>query len=260
MPKTTITAEEHGELHEVLQAEYETAADGNFVLKLDGAPRGFVEAARLDEMRSGAKGHETKASELATQLEAYEGIDPVKARELLEAQEALDPGALIKAGDLASLVTKEVDKIATPLKAQVDELQATNTTLRAAADKAIVDTKVLSAGGDFGKIRKGAGSILVLKAQEAGWGNTDGTLTQRDSAGELISTDISTWIAEGAAPGGDLAFLYEPSTGGGSEGGEGGGDTGAGKTIDAADRKAFRNNLEDVASGKTRVTNLRQTA
>lgn len=261
MAKSTITKAEHGELHEVLQAEYEQAADGNFVLKLDDTPRGFVESARLDEMRKGVKKHEETAAGLAEKLKAFDGIsDPAKALELLSKQSELDKGELIKAGDIEGLVKAEVEKISGPLNGQLAEMTKARDTAQEQADKSVVNTKVAVAASDFGKVRKGASSTIVAKALEQGWGNHAGELLQANGDGEIVGRDIDAWMAEGAAPGGDLAFCFEPSKGGGSEGNEDGGGGNDTETIDPNDRKSYRDNLADIASGKKQVGPLRRSA
>lgn len=258
MPKTVITAEQHAELHEILQAEYVAGGDGAFVLKLDGTPRGWVEASRLDEMRTNNQTLTTTNTSLTEKLGTFDGIDPVVARELISTKEQLNKAQLIKAGDLEGLVQTELQKGLAPLQAELATERAARQKSDGIADKAIVDAKVLSAGGDFGKIRKGASSVLVSKARESGWGNVDGVLLQVNAEGEVVGRDINAWVAENAAPSGDLAFIFEPSKGGGSDGGEGNGTPGGGNVIDSSDRKAFRDNLDDIASGKKTTTPLRR--
>lgn len=258
MAKTVITKEQHGELNELMQAEYSEASDGAFVLKLDGVPRGFVESTRLDEMRTNNQKLTTANAGLTEKLGTFDGIDPAVARELIDTKDQLDRSALVKAGDLEGLVQAELQKGLAPLQTELETERAARKKSDQIADKAVVDNKVLSAGGDFGKIRKGASSVLVLKAREQGWANVDGTLLQTNAEGEVIGRSINDWVATNAAPGGDLAFIFEASKGGGAEDGEPGpGNTG--DTIDSSDRKSFRNNLDDIASGKKQVTPLRRS-
>ena len=263
MAKSVIADQaEFDGLPEALQSEYEKATDGSFVLRLEGVPRGFVESARLDEMRISSRDHETRATELQTQLGRFEGItDPDKARELIATQSDLDRKALVKAGDIEGLIAAEIAKTNGPLQKELELEREGRKSAQLQADKAVVNTKVVSAAADFGKVRKGAGDVIVSKAQAAGWGNVDGNLLQVNSEGEVIGRDIAEWVATHAAPGGELAFCFEPSTGGGADGGDDDETVATqGGTIDPTDRKAFRENLKDIATGKKQVGALKRSA
>src|SRR5436309_3402937 len=62
---------------------YTARQDGKWELALDGDPTGFVKAEKLNEFRENNRGLNTAKTELETKLKAFEGLDPVAAKEAL---------------------------------------------------------------------------------------------------------------------------------------------------------------------------------
>src|SRR5262249_46629226 len=94
-----------------------TERDGAFVLDVSGA----VDKDKLDEFRSNNKALNEQLRELTRR---FDGIDPVKARELLAKAQELEDAQLVKAGDVEKLVESRLKKLKTDLEGR---LQATST-------------------------------------------------------------------------------------------------------------------------------------
>ena len=229
---------------------YTANQDGSFDLNIEGQPRGFVPSATHEEFRSNNTTLKRDLDAANERLGTFDGIDPVKAKELLATADELDRKALIKSGDIDGLVEAAVEKSNKPLLERLEASESNAARYKTQADSAIVDTKVLSAAGDFGKVKKGAGSVVVSKARDAGWQNVDGNLLQM-KGDDVVGRDIDAWITENAAAGQELAFCFEATTGGGGDGGDGGTVTPEGTKV--IPREEFSKNIDDVAKGKTTV-------
>ena len=79
--------------------------DGAYVLDVEGA----VAREKIDEFRA-------NNINLQNQLKAFEGIDLVKARELLQKQKELEDANLIKSGDLGKIIERQLSPIKTELE------------------------------------------------------------------------------------------------------------------------------------------------
>ena len=210
---------------------YTQNANGAFELNLDGTPKGFVPTAEKDEFRQNNRDLKAQLDEATEALKGFDGIDATKAKELLATQEELDTAQLIKAGDLEGLVDKAVEKAAGPLNDQIGVLTEERDEAQRVADNAVVDTNVLRHAADVGKVRKGAADTLVLAAKNAGWKNVGGQLLQVDGDGTVRGRDFPGWLGEQTAAGADLAFCFEPSTGGGGGGADGDGGADAAENL-----------------------------
>src|SRR5689334_10642220 len=83
--------------------------DGAWVLDAEGA----VEKSKLDEFRTNNVALQKQLTELQRQ---FEGVDPGKVTELLEAQRKLQEGELLKKGDVDAVVTNRIKAAVAPLE------------------------------------------------------------------------------------------------------------------------------------------------
>lgn len=242
-------------LDESLHDLYEKSQDGAYVLQLEGRPRGFVPSTELDEFRSNNTILQRQLDETKTALGQFDGIEAEKARELLAKQEELDNKNLIKSGDIAGLVAKEVEKANKPLHDQIAALTTERDEAKVLADGAVVDSTFLRVAGEVGKLRNAkAGDTVVSSARAAGWRNVNGQLLQVDANGQVVGRDAKTWLGEQAAANGDLAFCFEPSTGGGGGGSDGDGLPAGGKrTVRRGDKEAIGKLIPEIAKGEVIV-------
>tara|TARA_Y100000310_G_scaffold321924_1_gene380240 strand:- start:230 stop:1009 length:780 start_codon:yes stop_codon:yes gene_type:complete len=238
---------------EALKEYYELAQDGKYILN-QGRPRGFTPDDEVKQFRDNNTTLTTQNAELTSKLAGFDGVNVEQYNTWKAAQDDLDSKALIKAGDIDGLVNAAVKKALDPVSAELSVEKTARQETQAKLDAAIVDTKVISAASDFGKIRSGAGDVIVTKAKAAGWQNVDGSLLQMSSDNVVIGRDIKEWIASTGAKDGEINFCFEPSVGGGGDGADGKeGVQGGAKTLEFGDTKGFSENLEDIASGKTVV-------
>lgn len=240
---------------EPLREAYAERDDGKFVLQLDGAPPGFVEAARLAEFRQNNSALGNRAKELENALKAYEGIDPEAARKALAAQQeqerAIESKKLLRAEDVQALI----DRAVTPLAQQIDAEKKARAAAEQSLAEKVVNEGIVAAARKAGELNPGSEDLLVLKARAAGWTTQDGRLVQQQDgqpvyskrdAGQLRSID--EWIAEEAVTA--LGWMWKPSVGGGSSGSR----APAGpNVIPFTDRERFRKNLDKIAKGELRV-------
>ncbi len=131
------------------------------------------------------------------------------------------------ADDIRALVAKALD----PLLTELAEARLHRQDAEGAAELAVVDEGVATAVRRSGQFRPGAESIILARARSAGWTNVDGQLL-RVADGEIVDRDIGEWLADNRV---SLAMILEPGQ------------------IDPADRQAFRENLEAIASGERQV-------
>lgn len=247
------------------QELYTEAQDGKFVLNIGGRPRGFVPAAEHEEFRTNNNNLTNDLKSANERLAGYDGIDPTEARELLNAKSELDKANLIKKGDMEGLVSAEVAKALEPMTAENAQLKADNQEKTQQLASKVVDEEIIKAGNAFGKMKAGTEDVLVAKAKQAGFQNVNGELRQVQGDQTQYSVEnpgqpmtISEWITTDASKA--FSWVWEPSSGGGGSGTEDvdPGTAGPGKIIKFEDRKAFRANLEDIASGKTVVAGPRK--
>lgn len=240
---------------EALHEMYTQAQDGKFVLNIAGRPRGFAPDSDLTQFRDNNTTLTATNTELTTKLAAFDGVDVELFKRLKAVQDDLDSKAMVKAGDIAGLVAAELKKEVDPLKAELAIEKAARVEAQGIANSAIVDAKVLTAAADLGKIRTGAGDVIVAKAKTAGWQNVGGELLQMDGE-TVVGRDIKDWVTSNAGKDGNIAFCFEASIGAGGDGDKGlPGDTSV-KHIAFTDKKAVSDNLEDIATGKVVVDPL----
>lgn len=96
------------DVEEAHRGFYVQAADGSFVLNVEGA----ADKTRLDEFRN-------NNVDLLKKLDAFKGLDPAKVQELMETERKLAEKKLIDAGDIEGLIAQRVGAMKTDFEAQL---------------------------------------------------------------------------------------------------------------------------------------------
>jgi len=189
-------------------------AGGKWTLQVEGA----VPKKQLDDFRQ--KGID-QLKEKDAKLAAFEGIDPVKAKELMSREQEILDGKLMKTEGVDALVAKRVEG----MKAEFDRKLAAAEQAKAQAEEGLnsvkMDIALRDAGNQHG-LRKEAVNDLILRGRGA-LKMKDGKLVAHGEDGSILygaTGDPMTpaeWVASltKAAP-----HLFEPSAGGGAQGGK----------------------------------------
>jgi hypothetical protein len=228
--KPTLTKADYDALQPPEQFAYR--ADGDrFVLDvdLDALPEVVAQRAKVAEFRDSNRALNTKVAELEGRLAAFDGIDPEKARQVLDGSQpalaeqlaAADAARQKAEGQLAS------ERLRSAVVAEAGRLG-----VRPEA----VDYVLQKAGGAF---RVDAEGRVIA---------TDGAGFNPDRPGERLS--LPEWVAglTAAAP-----FLLAPSFGGGTPP-QPRGPRPPVPGVSRHDALAVGKNLEAIAAGKIRVT------
>ena len=154
---------------------------------------------------------------LKKQLEAFSGLDPVKAKKLLEEAAAAQEDALKKAGKLDELVEARV----TPYKTQLDQLKATVEAKEKALQQIILKSEVLALAPKF-KVAASAVEDIAYRAEKT-FTIVDGKVVAKDATGNVILSQKNPgqpltpdeWF-EGLAK--SHPHYFAPSVGGGAGG------------------------------------------
>ena len=245
------------QIPEAFRSEYEQK-DGVYVLKLEGAPPGFVPASdlaaangRLDEFRTNNRNLMAKVAEFERE---FEGIDPNEAKSL---KQKLADAQKKGAGDLEQRLEAAVKPLRETIQRLSDEAKQKDEQ-RAAAEKALrikgLESKISAAGLKAGVDEKALDDFVArgLRAftlddegrPVAKVGDTP--IYSKTKPAELMS--VEEW-AVGLAS--DAPHLFRASGGGGAAGS---GKPATGAPSRFVSPEEFSRNIEDIASGKARVT------
>lgn len=205
---------------------YEEDGNGNYVLKVEGA----VPKAQLDTFRE-------NNVKLKEKIEKFEGIDPEKVDDFIDAHTKISSGKYTKKDgkkgkevDVDAVVAERVKQMkeehATELGKRDDQI----TTLSGKLSKVKINSKLLEAGAEAG-LRKSATEDLLARGNKEFSLDKEGNLVALDDdgnpkygkAGEpLTPQEFVNGLAENAP------HLFDPNEGTGS-GGSGGGGGGGGE-------------------------------
>ena len=256
------------EVDEALHPLYKQVGD-EFVLDVDdGAYTTRINEFRenniaLSQTAAGAKKDAAEVARLREQAKMFEGIDPAKAREAMEALTKVQEKQLIDAGQIDELLAQRTERMRSDYEGKITALTESSTGLRSDADKMrallsseVIDNRLQAAIAGTAPVRKGAMRDAlgrgrdVWKLDDTGQPTpigTDGNVLYGKDGASPITMD--EW-AQGLLK--ETPYLFEPSAGGGGAGSSG---TDAGDRIVNNDVDSMRGvSLEDVASGKVRVS------
>ena len=255
MAKLAAVVDSLDTVPETYRNAYIKADDGRYVLQLDGAPRGFVDAARLNEFRDNNRNLQAELAKIQEALKQYEGLDPKAAREALEErkrqEEALRKKELLRAEEVEQRIHAAIEPLAKQIEA---ERKARADAERTLAERAL-ESEIVSVARRAGELQPGAEDVLVSKARAAGWQLHDGHIVQMANGAPVYSNkrpgeyrSLDEWIAEEA--GVKFGWVWKATVGAPPPGTRSATPPGVN---DPRDREAFRKNLADIASGKKKV-------
>lgn len=191
-------------------------AGGKWTMQVEGA----VPKKQMDDFRQkGIDQLKAKDAELAK----FEGIDPVKAKELASREQEILDGKLMKTEGVDALVAKRVEGMKADFDRKLAAAEQAKTQAEEGLNAVKLDIALRDAGGKHG-LKKEAVGDLILRGRGA-LKQKDGKLVAHGEDGSVLygaTGDPMTteeWVASltKAAP-----HLFEPSTGGGAPGGKGG--------------------------------------
>lgn len=242
MLKSTI--EDIQTVPEALRTFYEEQ-DGKYTLSVEG----MVPKAKLDEFRAN---NINLARERDALRQQYEGIDPQKARNLLEKYQKEQDRKLIDAGKVDELLTQRVEAMRTDYESQLQTEAKKSQTLQVQLEGLLIDGAIRDEAAKAG-IRSSAIEDVLLRGRSV-FRLVEGKAVPMhgddiifDKTGEAMS--MGEWL-RGLAT--SAPHLFEPSRGAGAAGGASTSSM-SGKFIDASDINGFINHLSDIARHNVRV-------
>lgn len=188
--------------------------DGKHHMRFEGDVPGWVKSEKLDEFRTNNKVLHARVEELTTQLKAFDGIDPVKAKQ------APDPAVV--------------------------------TRLEAERDDALLRAAVLPMFlGQGGLPDTAIGDVITNEAKKT-FQVKDGQLnsTQQSTTNPGQPLTLDEWMTAQLTT---RAWAFRGSKGGGAANGANHGPHPATTVIDKHDALSFGRNLDAIAAGKARV-------
>lgn len=203
--------ESEAEIPQEYKALYKDV-NGFWVIQINGV----VPKAKADELLGEKK-------KLQAKLKEYEGVDTEKYRELLEKEEELAEGKVIKKDGVEAAIAQRLEKLKSEHAKQLAELQGKMTAAEAAVRKFQVEKAILDPARQAG-VRASAIPDLLARAQQV-WQMVDGNLRAIGPDGSEIYGPTADplkpeeWLAALTK---DASHLFETNTGSGAKPGQGG--------------------------------------
>jgi hypothetical protein len=247
---------------ESIHDQYAQQEDGTWLLDIDDPDY----TTRLDEFRSNNRILKRENEKIQADIKKFDGIDPDKyddALKALDTVKGLKEKELIDAGKIDEVVESRVKTMRDDFTSQVgarDEaitnLKETNTNLLGKLGKIQRDDVIRRAVDGVGRLRSGAINYVLNAASDIFHLDSDGELKplNRETNSPLFDSDGKELTPVKWAQGllEKSSYLFEPSSGGGSEGAKSTTRDGE-KTVSKDDKEAFSKNLDDIAIGKVKV-------
>ena len=250
--KTFITNLE--DVAEHFREEYEQT-EGGFALKVDDADY----QKKIGEFRGNNIQLAQQLEDAKKQLKNFEGVDPAKYKAQQDVLQKLEEKQLLEAGQVEKVLEQRTQTMKADyegqvqaLKASVEDFQKKADTYKRSLDTIAVDNAIVKAVTEIAQPKRGAIEDIKLRAKTIWKVKEDGNLIPMDGDRVLYGKDGTApmspaeWAMNLTTTAG---YLFEPNTGGGSQGG-GRGQQSGDKLVS---RSSFASNLEDIASGKKKV-------
>lgn len=207
------------EVDEAFRSVYREDGDG-FALdiedRIENHPQGRVMKLTLDKERNQRKAHDKRIAELEALAMAYKGIDPAKARELLDQQEQLENQELIKKGDFETLIARRESKLKADYEDQLKQATDKLAALEASLSARRMGDEVTKAAQELGVLPEKMKYLLPL-VKEAGFQVADDGIFAYDAEGKRLANGVNPlsirdWMQE--LVGNDPDFLGQSRGGG----------------------------------------------
>lgn len=261
--KILITKAEFEALSDALKEHYKDGGDGESYM-LDSDDASF--SSKIGEFRTNNITLMQEKKALIEAAKKFEGVDLEKYDKAVKQMLDLEDKELIEAGDIDKLVNKRTERMradfegkSTAQSEALDTAQKGQKAAEAHLAKVVIDADVQLEVTKVGTVRKGAMTDILSRARNV-YQLQEGKPVPMKDGDVLYGTDgknpltITEW-ATGLLK--DAPYLFEGSAGGGAGGS---GDDQDRSTqhgvIDAHDKVAIGDNLEDIASGKVKVALL----
>lgn len=222
--------------------------------------------AKLGEFRTRNIDLDKRRQELEATVKQFEGVDPKKYKQAMEALtklDAMEEGQLLKEGKLDDVVAKRTGAMKTDYERQ---LQAKEALIKQKDEEAgayktrlgslLIDASVQAAANKAGMVRPGAMTDLLSRARHTFRIDEQGQMVPRDSQGQTIfgkngdPISAEEWAANLVT---EAPHLFESARGGGSSGGSKGDGKPPLGVVDRNDPTAMGRNLTEIAKGKMKV-------
>jgi hypothetical protein len=215
---------------------------------------------KLDEFRTNNRELHRQVQEATARLEKFKDVDPEKYSQALGALQKLreaEEKGLLDQGKLDEVVQRRVDVANHEWEKKYAALEVARKTSdeQAGAYKnrlstLIIEGEVTKALGKVGRVRQGALDDALARAGRVWKMGDDGKLAAPDVFNEKgAPINMEEWAKKLLS---DAPHLFDASKGSNATGGHPGAGTGGGAVV-PNDPYAIGKNLDDIASGKTRV-------
>ncbi len=264
MLKSLLTQDEYKALgaDSPITEHYEKSGD-NYVLKTDDSSF----QTKIKEFRNNNIRLSQEIESVKKEADKYAGLDPEKARAALDKLQELEDKNKIDAGKIDEVVEQRVAKLREDLEGKTDaalkrvaDLEKANGQLNAALESTLIDSDVATSVNKIGTVRSNALGFITSEAKKT-WKLRDMKsvpLQMGDDGKEVIvygkdakmPLTMDEWAINFAKKN-PWAFESTKGAGGGDDNQPHHQQTG--NTIASDDRKAFSDNIADIASGKVTV-------
>lgn len=258
--KTLLSKKEFDELPDALKEHYTEEGD-SYVLGTDDSSF----KSKINEFRNNNVELLRKQEELKAQIKQFDGIDPEKAREATAKLLELEDQQLIDEGKMEELLEKRTERMRSEFEHKYNALNEAHESLKGANHKTeealqgqMIEARIAQAVNGVGTVVKGAMPDILNRAR-AIWKLDDNLqlVAKKDDLPILGNDGVKPLTPEEYAAGvlQEAPWFFEGSSGGAAGGNDkSGNNAGNVGTIPRNDKSAFGNNLEDIASGKVRVS------
>lgn len=226
--KRKITGEEHEKLSGELKALYKKEGDGNYYLTVDEAEDIKAAKAKVDEFRQTNITLKKRIDEFENK---FKNIDPEKYDELLQKTQDLEDKKLLEEGEIDKLVEQKTERMRKDYEAKIEALSKDNDRLgseltfaKGRLNEEVIDSRITKSVSKIGIVKKGAMEDIVSRGRKVWKLGDDGEpIAQKADGSPLFGKDpklalsFDEW-AEGLIS--DAAYLFEPSEGIHSQGGD----------------------------------------
>ena len=198
---------------------YEKGADGKFYLGVEG----MVPSTRVDEFR-------TNNIALKQQLEKFEGIDPLKYKEMTERERKIAEKKLVEAGEIDKVVEQRVEAMKKEHETTLRTLSTERDSANAKLSSVLIDSAVKSAAVAEGVVPTAVDDV-VLRAKTTFVVKNGEVVATNDKGAVIYGKDgvtplsIGEWVKSLKATAGHLFQGFKGSGAQGSGGGTGSLDT-----------------------------------